>query len=105
MSAMSANTLCEITQSDLEVYFEMKKQKLLQNILSSPQNVRFNEMVGLVEAFGFRLSRISGSHHIFTHPEITEIVNLQNVNGQAKSYQVKQFLKLVERYDLELKEK
>jgi predicted RNA binding protein YcfA (HicA-like mRNA interferase family) len=105
MSAMSANTLYEITQSDLEVYFEMKKQKLLQNILSSPQNVRFNEMVGLVEAFGFRLSRISGSHHIFTHPEITEIVNLQNVKGQAKPYQVNQFLKLVEKYDLELKEK
>ena len=105
MSAMSVNTLCEITQSDLEVYFEMKKQKLLQNILSSPQNVRFNEMVGLVEAFGFRLSRISGSHHIFTHPEITEIVNLQNVKGQAKPYQVNQFLKLVEKYDLELKEK
>lgn len=59
----------------------------------------------MVEAFGFNLSRISGSHHIFTHPEIKEIVNLQNVNGQAKSYQVKQFLKLVERYDLELKEK
>ena len=83
----------------------MKKQKLLQNILASPQNVRFNEMVSLVEAFGFRLSRISGGHHIFTHPEITEIVNLQNVKGQAKPYQVNQFLKLVEKYDLELKEK
>ncbi|WP_236097091.1 type II toxin-antitoxin system HicA family toxin [Dolichospermum planctonicum] len=24
----------------------------------------------LVEAFGFSLSRINGSHHIFTHPTI-----------------------------------
>ncbi len=82
----------------------MKKRKLLQKILSNTQNVRFNEIVGLVEAFGFRLSRISGSHHIFTNPEITEIVNLQNVKGQTKSYQIKQFLRLVEKYNLELSE-
>lgn len=73
--------------------------------MNNPNNVRFLEVGSLVEAFGFKLSRISGGHHIFTHPEMREIVNLQNVNGQAKSYQVKQFLKLVERYDLELKEK
>ncbi len=73
--------------------------------MNNPNNVRFLEVRSLVEAFGFKLSRISGGHHIFTHPEMREIVNLQNVNGQAKSYQVKQFLKLVERYDLELKEK
>ncbi len=83
----------------------MKKQKILQKILNSPQNVKFDEMIGLIEAVGFRFSRISGSHHIFTHPDINEIVNLQNVNGQAKSYQVRQFLKLIERYALELKEK
>ncbi len=83
----------------------MKKQKLLQKILNNLNNVRFLEVKNVVEAFGFKLSRISGSHHIFTHSEIKEIVNLQNVNGQAKSYQVMQFLKLIERYDLELKEK
>ncbi len=83
----------------------MKKQKLLQKILNNLNNVRFLEVKSVVEAFGFKLSRISGSHHIFTHSEIKEIVNLQNVNGQAKSYQVMQFLKLIERYDLELKEK
>ena len=62
-------------------------------------------MVGLIEAFGFRFSRTAGGHHIFTHSEITEIVNLQNVKGQAKSYQIKQFLKLIEKYNLELREK
>jgi predicted RNA binding protein YcfA (HicA-like mRNA interferase family) len=61
-------------------------------------------MVGLVEAFGFRLSRISGSHHIFVHPDIPELVNLQNVKGQAKPYQISQFLKLVERYNLSLED-
>ena len=83
----------------------MKKRKILQKILNNPNNVRFLEVKSVVEAFGFKLSRISASHHIFTHAKIKEIVNLQNVNGQAKSYQVKQFLMLVERYDLELEEK
>lgn len=64
--------------------------------------MKFNDMITLVEAFGFRLSRISGSHHIFIHPEVKELVNIQQVKGQAKPYQVRQFLKLVEKYNLEL---
>jgi len=43
---------------------------------------------------------VSGSHHIFTHPGIPELGNLQEVHGQAKPYQIKQFLKLVERHNL-----
>ena len=83
----------------------MKNRKLLQKILSrSNKNVKFTDFVQLVEAFGFHLSRIKGSHHIFTHPEVNELVNLQEVNGQAKPYQIKQFLELVEEYDLKLEE-
>lgn len=78
------------------------KGKLLQKILSGSRNVRFGDMVTLVNAFGFRLSRTKGSHHIFTHPEISELVNLQDVHGQAKPYQIKQFLNLVERYNLKM---
>jgi len=61
-------------------------------------------MVGLAEAFGFRLSRTSGSHHIFVHSGISELVNLQNVSGQVKPFQIRQFLKLVEKYDLRLED-
>ena len=64
----------------------MKKQKLLQKALSSPKNMQFNEMVTLVEVFGFRLSRVKGSHHIFVHPQVRELVNLQDVGGKAKPY-------------------
>jgi hypothetical protein len=51
------------------------------------------------------LKRVSGSHHIFTHAEIPELVNLQNVDGQAKPYQIRQFMRLVERYALGLEER
>jgi len=80
----------------------MNKHKLLEKILAGSKNVQFRDMMSLVEAFGFRLSRINGSHFIFVHPEIPELVNLQEHKGKAKPYQVRQFLQLVEQYDLEL---
>ena len=62
-------------------------------------------MLRLAEALGFELKRISGSHHIFAHADVAELVNLQEVDGQARPYQLRQFLKLVERYSLELEER
>ncbi len=82
----------------------MNKQKLLEKVLSGSKNIRFTEFVTLVEAFGFELSRIRGSHHIFEHPGVPEILNLQNNKGQAKPYQIHQFLQLVEQYNLEMEE-
>ena len=80
----------------------MKKSKVLAKALAGSKNIRFKEMVALVGAFGFHLSRVSGSHHIFVHPEVQELVNLQEVDGKAKPYQIRQFLGLVERYNLQL---
>ena len=57
----------------------------------------------LVSAFRFRLARIEGSHNIYQHEAIDEQLNLQNVRGEAKPYQIRQFLRLVERYDLRMK--
>ncbi len=82
----------------------MNERKTLQRILSGSRNIRFVKMTAMVEAFGFRLARIQGSHHIFVHPEVSELVNLQEVKGEAKPYQIRQFLKLAERYDLELED-
>ncbi len=83
----------------------MYKRKLLQKIVSGSKNVRFSEFVALVEAFGFHLSRVSGSHHIYTHPDVRELVNLQDVRGNIKPYQMRQFLDLVESYDLGMEDR
>jgi len=82
----------------------MSKQKLLKKALAGSKNIRFADMIILVEAFGFRLSRISGSHHIFIHSDVPELVNLQEVDGKVKPYQIRQFLKLVERYNLAIED-
>ena len=82
----------------------MNKHKLLKRIVGGSRNVRFADMVLLVESFGFRLSRVSGSHHIFVHPEIPVLLNFQEVGGKAKPYQIQQWLRLVERYNLRLED-
>lgn len=83
---------------------EVSAKKTLKRILSGSKDIRFDEMKSLVEAFGFGLDRVSGSHHIFVHPDVEKLVNLQEVKGKAKLYQIRQFLKLVEEYNLKLEE-
>ena len=81
----------------------MNRRKLLLRLSQGAmQNVRFSEFTSLVEGFGFRLSRTSGSHHVYGHPHVRELVNLQEVRGTAKPYQIRQFLRIVERYNLPL---
>ena len=81
----------------------MNPEKLLKKLMDNSKNVSFRDMAVLLEYYGFNLSRVTGSHHIFINPQVREIINIQNVNGQVKSYQVKQFLKLVEKYNLQVK--
>lgn len=81
----------------------MNRRKLLLRLSRGHiQNVSFEDITNLVEGFGFALARRSGSHHIFSRPDIPEVINLQDIKGQAKPYQIRQLLKLVERYNLEL---
>ncbi|MDJ0624979.1 MAG: type II toxin-antitoxin system HicA family toxin [Candidatus Caenarcaniphilales bacterium] len=81
-----------------------KKKKILLSILQGSKNVSFADLSNLAEAFGFELCRINGSHHIFQHKDIKELLNLQNYKGKAKPYQVKQLLNLINRYNLSMEE-
>jgi hypothetical protein len=84
---------------------DMNRRRLLQRLAQgATRNVRFADLTDLAVALGFQLTRTSGSHHIFTHPSIPELLNLQDVRGEAKPYQVRQLLRLVERYNLKLED-
>ena len=82
----------------------LNPEKMSKKLMENSKNVGFKDMVALLGYYGFLLSRVSGSHHIFINPDIRELVNIQNVNGQVKPYQIKQFLKLVEKFNLKAKE-
>jgi hypothetical protein len=81
-----------------------KIEKVLKKAMLSPKSLRFSEVRALAEGYGFRLGRVRGSHHIFTHSGLHELVNLQDVGGFAKPYQVRQLLSLIEKYNLVLEE-
>lgn len=82
----------------------MNKKKLLQRILNNQKNIKFSDFISIVVAFGFSHTRTEGSHTIFKNIEVSEIMNFQNVNGEAKPYQIKQFLSIIEKYNLEMEE-
>jgi predicted RNA binding protein YcfA (HicA-like mRNA interferase family) len=82
----------------------MKPRKILEKLLTGSSNISFCDLRKLVESFGFRLSRVRGSHHIFIHPDVPELVNIQDVHGKAKPYQIRQFLRLIEEYNLRLED-
>lgn len=80
----------------------MDAERLLERAAHTPNSLRFDELVALVEAFGFHLRRTRGSHQMFARPGVPELVNLQSAAGRAKPYQVRGFLGLIERYNLKL---
>jgi hypothetical protein len=73
---------------------------MIEELKRNPKNVRFDKLCSAAEAFGFRLKGGKGSHRIYVRDGIKEILNFQNVEGKAKPYQVRQFIKIVEKYDL-----
>lgn len=83
----------------------MNRRQLLWRLSQGAvHNTDFNDFTDLLQGLSFELIRISGSHHVFSHPGIPEILNLQPVKGEAKPYQIRQLLRLVERYNLQVKD-
>ena len=82
----------------------MNKRKLLERLQNSSKNVKYNDFVVLIEAFGFRIIRTNGSHNVYEREDVPDMVNIQNDKGKAKSYQIKQFLSLVEIHNLSLED-
>ena len=78
----------------------MDKQGLITELKKNPKNIRFETLCKYAELFGFRFRGGKGSHRIYVRSGIKEMLNFQNVSGLAKPYQVKQFVKIVEKYNL-----
>lgn len=72
---------------------EINRKNLLARVArGGVANVRFADFQDLVEGLGFELRPTSGSHHIYVHADLPELVNLEDVGGQAKPYQGRQVL-------------
>lgn len=80
-----------------------KPAKLYALLLqSSNRSVDFRDFVAMVEAFGFANVRTKGSHRSFSHPASVRPLVLQPKGKDAKRYQIREFLDMVEEYGLTL---
>ena len=78
----------------------VRKRVLLQVLRGTADaNIRFEDLRSLLTAFGF-VERVKGSHHIYTKPDVVDILNLQPRGSLAKPYQVKQVRAVIVRYKL-----
>jgi predicted RNA binding protein YcfA (HicA-like mRNA interferase family) len=82
-----------------------KPEKMYARLLSGPRPViAFRDFERLLSAFGFTLDRIVGSHRQYVHPKVPRSFPVQPAGKDAKPYQVREFLELVETYGLHIEE-
>lgn len=68
-----------------------KQDKLLKKAKDNPDGMSFGDFETLMRRFKWVLDHQTGSHQIWYSPKKYRI-SVQNRNGKAKGYQVKQFL-------------
>lgn len=75
-----------------------KVDKILRRMRASPQNIRFTDLVAVCEHYFGKARQEGTSHQIFKTPWPGDPrVNIQDKNGMAKAYQVKQVLKAIDK--------
>ena len=81
-----------------------KPEKLYDRLRSSSGSgtVSFRDFEKLFRAFGFEHDRTVGSHRQYVHPAVPRPFPVQPVGKDAKRYQLREFLELVDRYALKI---
>jgi predicted RNA binding protein YcfA (HicA-like mRNA interferase family) len=67
-------------------------------------SVSFRGSQRLLITPGFRLDRISGSHPIYLHPDVSRPINIQPAGKDAKSYQIRQLRDIIAEFGLKLED-
>ena len=73
-------------------------EKVLDRMRREPASVRFNDLLKVCEEFFGKPRQSASSHVIFKTPWPGDPrVNIQNDNGRAKTYQVRQVLLAIDK--------
>lgn len=82
-----------------------KTAKLYVWIVANPRAaISFRDFERLLTAFGFEWDRTRGSHRQYVHPRVPRPLPVQPGGKDAKPYQVREFLDMIEKYDLRVEE-
>lgn len=68
------------------------------------KGIAFREFEKLLTAFGFVHDRTVGSHRQYKHPRVPQPLPVQPEGKDAKRYQVRQFLDIIEEFSLSMDE-
>jgi len=84
----------------------VRPAKLYEQLLqSTARTVSFHDFLSLIEAFGFEEARMRGSHRCFAHSACTKLLVVQPKGADAKRYQVRELLDMIEEFGLTLKDR
>ena len=73
--------------------------KLYAHVLANPRaELSFRDFEALILAAGFELQRQRGSHRAYRHAQSQRPLIVQPRGAKAKTYQVEQFLDMLEEY-------
>lgn len=78
----------------------MDLEKEIERMRKNPKNVSYNTFIRVTKELGFIHRQGKGSHEVMGKPGIERLVVIQRTKGKIKQYQVKQFLKLIENYNM-----
>jgi hypothetical protein len=74
----------------------VKKEKFFDKLRNGPKNVHFQEIMSFLDGLGFINTASGTGHYIYKKPGIKGRINIQNRGGFVPSYQVRQFIKIIE---------
>ena len=72
-----------------------KREKVIEQFLRYPSEVRFDEVTYLLECFGFEEKSVKGSHHTFRNSEGLKITVPKKGCQTVKGVYVKQIVRLL----------
>ena len=80
---------------------DKKIKETIASLAKNPKDVRFADLCKVCDYYFGRPRQRSTSHRIYRMPwQGDPRVNIQNDSGKAKSYQVKQVLKAIEKLEV-----
>jgi predicted RNA binding protein YcfA (HicA-like mRNA interferase family) len=74
--------------------------KLIARFLEG-RKLSFAEFRSVLEAYGRRLERVRGSHHVYRHNAVPRPLPIEPEGKDARAYQLRQAHAMIDRYGLD----
>lgn len=78
----------------------MDLKREINKMKENPKNVDYNIFIRIALELGFIHRQGRGSHEVLGKVGINKRIVIQRKSGKVKPYQVKQFIKMIEKYNM-----